>query len=93
LARSWHLTRGSWWHSVTLVTLIAILSMVPLVLFDLIVPWFVLALGLGGTQALVANLIGLGAVSILVLPLVPAALVALYLSLADRQAGMALEAG
>ena len=93
LARSWRLTRGSWWHSVTLVTLIAILSTVPLVLFDLIVPWFVLALGLGGTQALVANLIGLGVVSILVLPLVPAALVAVYLSLCDRQAGMALEAG
>jgi hypothetical protein len=53
----------------------------------------VLALGLGGTQALIADLIGLGVVSILVLPLVPAALVALYLSLADRQAGMALEAG
>jgi hypothetical protein len=93
LARSWRLTRGSWWHSVTLVTVIAILSMVPLVLFDLIMPWFTLALGLDGTQALLANLIGLGVASVLVLPLVPAALVAVYLFLCSRQAGLAVGAG
>jgi hypothetical protein len=93
LARSWQLSRGSCWHSVTLVTVVAILSMVPLVLFVLIMPWFMLALGLGGTQALLANLIGLGVAAILVLPLVPAALVAVYLSLCNRQPGLAVETG
>ena len=93
LARSWQLTRGSWWHAVTLVTVVAILSMMPLLLFDLIMPWLILALGLGGAQALIANLIGLGLASILVLPLLPAALVAVYLYLCSRQDGSAVEAG
>jgi hypothetical protein len=93
LARSWHLCRGSWWHSVTLVTVVTVLSIVPLVLFDLITPWLVMSLGLSGTQALIASLIGLGVASILVLPLAPAALVAVYLHLCSRQAGLAVRAG
>jgi hypothetical protein len=93
LARSWQLTQGSWWFSVTFVTVMALLSFVPLVLFDLIFPWFTLAFGLAGTQALIASLIGLGVAAILVLPLVPAALVAVYLFLCNRQAGSAVEAG
>ncbi len=93
LARSWQLSRGSWWHSVTLVTVISILSMVPVMLFVLIVPWLILPLGLSDAQALIANLIGLSLASILVLPLVPAALVAVYLSLCSNQAGTAGTAG
>ncbi|HLQ13626.1 MAG TPA: hypothetical protein VK130_10360 [Steroidobacteraceae bacterium] len=85
LARSWQLTRGSWWPAVTLVTLITILSMVPLVLLDFILPSILLVLGISATQALMANLLCLGLASILVLPLVPAALVALYRSLSSRQ--------
>ncbi len=93
LERSWQLSRGSWWFSVTLVTVTALLSMAPLVLFDLVFPWFTLAFGLAGTQALIASLIGFGVAAILVLPLVPAALVAVYLLLCNRQAGSAVEAG
>jgi len=93
LARSWQLSRGSWWHSVTLVTVIAILSMLPVMLILLIVPWLILPLGLSDAQALIANLIGLGLASILVLPLVPAALVAVYLFLCGRSGGSAVEAG
>jgi hypothetical protein len=48
---------------------------------------------LSGTQALIASLIGLGVASILVLPLAPAALVAVYLHLCSRQAGLAVRAG
>ncbi len=92
LARSWQLTRGFWWPAVTLVTLITLLSMAPLVLLDLFLPAILLVLGITGTHALIASLVCLGVASILVLPLVPAALVAVYRSLCSRQAAWAPEA-
>ena len=92
LARSWQLTRGSWWPAVTLVTLITLLSMAPLVLLDLFLPGILLVLGITGTHALIASLVCLGVASILALPLVPASLVAVYRSLCSRSAARAGEA-
>jgi hypothetical protein len=92
LSRSWQLTRGHWWPAVTLVTVVTILSVVPLIMLDLILPWIMMGLGFVGMQALVASLVGLGVAATLVLPLVPAALVVMYRFLCSRQSAMAGEA-
>ena len=92
LVRSWQLTRGSWWSAVTLVTLITILSMAPLVLLNFALSLILLVLGITGTHALIASLVCLGVALILVVPLVPAALVAVYRFLCSRQAAWVGEA-
>ena len=79
LSTSWNLTRGFWWPATSVVTLATIVTMVPLMVSNALVSTLLALLGLPPAQALIVSLLALAVVTTLVAPLIPAALVAIYL--------------
>jgi len=82
LSRSWQLMSGSWWRISTLVTVVSIISFLPILVYDALVGALLLSTG---SSALHASpvITGIGvALLVLLLPMIPAVLVAAYL---DRQ--------
>ena len=69
LSRSWHLVSGSWWRITTLVTLVSLVSIVPALLLDTV---------FGATQSAIVLPTVQGLLNMLTAPLIPAALVAIY---------------
>jgi hypothetical protein len=82
LASSWRLTRGFWWPAITLTTLATLASLLPLPLANFAVGIVLAPLGLDAGHALTAMLAALAVLASLLMPLLPAALVAVYV---DRQ--------
>jgi hypothetical protein len=89
LASSWRLTRGFWWPAVTLTTLATLASFLALPLANLAVSIVLAGIGLDAGHALNIMLAALAVVASLVMPLLPAALVAVYV---DRQRRAAIGA-
>lgn len=82
LARSWQLMSGAWWRITTLVTVVSLLSFLPVVVFDSVASAVLVLLGVEGMHAPPVVTALAIVVLVFVLPMVPAALVAAYL---DRQ--------
>jgi hypothetical protein len=82
LRRSWQLMAGAWWRITTLITVVTLISFLPVLVFDSVASTVLVLLGVEGMHAppvLTALAIAL---VVFLLPMVPAALVAAYL---DRQ--------
>ena len=82
LRRSWQLTRGFWWPAMTLTTLATLASTLPLLVLNLLAGTWLALLGVEPAHALLAMLAALAVLASLLVPVLPAALVALYV---DRQ--------
>jgi hypothetical protein len=79
LGRSWLLMTGSWWRITTLITVASVLSLVPAMLFDMVMAMMLLTTGGEVMHASpLVSAVGI-LLAVLLLPLIPAALVASYL--------------
>jgi hypothetical protein len=82
LSRSWQLMQGCWWRISALITVVSIVSFLPIMVFDVLVGAMLLTTGRDAAHAPpLITALGI-ALLVLLLPMIPAALVAAYL---DRQ--------
>jgi hypothetical protein len=88
LSRSRQLVAGHWWRFTALVTVVTIVSIVPPLLFDTLAGPALALLGLDASHALTLLAIADGLLNVLLLPLIPAALVACYV---DRVSGQPID--
>lgn len=82
LRRSWQLVTGAWWRITTLITVVTLISFVPVFLFDAVASTVLVLLGREEMHASPVVTVLAFALVVLLLPMIPAALVAAYL---DRQ--------
>ena len=79
LQRSWQLMTGAWWRITTLVTIVTFIAMVPPLILDAVFGSFLAFSGVDLARATGIMTVAGGLLNALLVPLVPAALVAAYL--------------
>ena len=86
LQRSWQLVSGAWWRITTLVTVVALIAIVPAMVFDAVLGGTLVLAGMSPGEASTVVFVASGILDLFLLPLVPAALVAAYLDRSRAQA-------
>jgi hypothetical protein len=82
LRRSWQLMVGAWWRISVLITVVTLISVVPAMIFDAMASTILMLMGQDAVHAPPVVTAVAIALDVLLVPLIPAALVAAYL---DRQ--------